>query len=77
MTNVYRVLSSQIPATGTPGDLWYATDTAQAFFVLGNGSVTEIANLLAGGTEPGPAGPPGPAGMTREQVTALSVALSW
>jgi len=53
---------SKIPATGVPGDIWFAQDTTEVFFVLASNVLVNINGLLSGTGAVGPKGDTGAQG---------------
>ena len=68
---LYSVKSTNLPATGCPGDIWYATDTRQAYLVLSSKQLFQLSGLLGANPVPvvGPQGPQGNQGNPGQGLT--------
>ena len=77
----HSVAKSNLPPDGTPGDVWYTTDTGELFFAVGDRSLKQLLTAVpipvkgdpgppgprGEAAAPGPQGVPGPTGPTGPQ----------
>jgi hypothetical protein len=61
MSKLISTKLNKMPATGTPGDLYFASDTRETFIAVGDGRLFPLEGLLsvAPGAGVGPQGPQG------------------
>jgi hypothetical protein len=65
MSQFHSLVRSNLPATGTVGDIYFCTDTHELFLALGTGGLVLLDSLLSTNYatgNPGPQGPQGPQG---------------
>src|SRR5258708_12759303 len=60
----HSVVTRNLPSSGTPGDVWYTTDTGLIYTVVGDGSLIQLLQAVPIPVkgDPGPQGIPGPPG---------------
>jgi hypothetical protein len=79
MAKLFSSKSSGLPSRGNPGDVYFTVDTGNVYLALGDGTLFNVNDLMAGGGaarvvgpqgEAGPRGEAGPKGETGERGPA-------